>query len=157
MDGTVLLWEPNRAEYSRQVHRGVDPIVSIAISGMTGNIAVITARGISVYSINGECLTILESNDSVLSTSPVTNVEFCVRTDDKYEASDILLTGHENGSLNLWELCTPASWKLRHLTALTMSQQAADPAQERNRISSIRTSSTEIYVADSSGDVYKWS
>ncbi|GLT77089.1 hypothetical protein SLA2020_487070 [Shorea laevis] len=103
-DCTVIMWDLSSLGFVRQLPEFPAPVSAIYVNDMTGEI--VTAAGIllAVWSINGDCLAVVNTSqlpsDSILS---VTSSTFSDWMDTNWYA-----TGHQSGAIKVWRMvhCT---------------------------------------------------
>ncbi|KAI5395086.1 protein SPIRRIG [Lathyrus oleraceus] len=99
-DCTVIIWDLSSMAFVRQLPEFPAPISAVFVNDLTGEI--VTAAGIllSVWSINGDCLSMINTSqlpsDCILS---VTSSTFSDWQETKWYA-----TGHQSGSVKVWQM-----------------------------------------------------
>ncbi|KAL5712497.1 hypothetical protein ACHQM5_014664 [Ranunculus cassubicifolius] len=99
-DCTVILWDLSGLNFTKQLPEFPAPVSAIYVNDLTGEI--ITAAGIllSVWSINGDCLAVVNTSqlpsDFILS---VTSATFSDWLDTNW-----YVTGHQSGAVKVWHM-----------------------------------------------------
>ncbi|OVA05381.1 BEACH domain [Macleaya cordata] len=99
-DCTVILWDLSSLIFVKQLPEFPAPISAIYVNDLTGEI--VTAAGIvlSVWSINGDCLAVVNTSqlpsDFILS---VTSATFSDWLDTNW-----YVTGHQSGAVKVWQM-----------------------------------------------------
>jgi len=103
-DGTFVNCLPVSSAYTSGAHSDDlrDPIVSIAIHGITGEIVACTSSRVTVWSVNGE----LEAVGGLDSRDPPAGDILCCAFDSEWipGRGRVMLTGHEGGTVTVWDM-----------------------------------------------------
>ncbi|KAJ4828594.1 hypothetical protein Tsubulata_004948 [Turnera subulata] len=103
-DCTVIVWDLSSLVFVRQVAEFSAPVSAVYVNDMTGEI--VTAAGIllAVWSINGDCLAVI--NTSQLPSDAILSVTSCTFSD--WLDTNWYATGHQSGAVKVWQMvhCT---------------------------------------------------
>ena len=99
-DCTVIVWDLSSLVFVRQLPEFPVPISAIYVNDLTGEI--MTAAGIllSVWSINGDCLAVI--NTSQLPSDSILSVTSCTFSD--WLDTNWYVTGHQSGAVKVWQM-----------------------------------------------------
>ncbi|KAI3676428.1 hypothetical protein L1987_86036 [Smallanthus sonchifolius] len=99
-DCTVVLWDLSSLVYIRQLPMFPSPVSAIFMNELTGEI--VTAAGImlSVWSINGDCLSVV--NTSQLPSDFIMSVTTCTFSD--WRETNWYVSGHQSGAVKVWQM-----------------------------------------------------
>lgn len=147
IEGTVLIFDLNRAEYVRTLHRGLSKVCSTTISDVTGNIIISTDTEMKVYTVNGCLLAEAMFHDLWGETSA------CA-----FYTENVIFTGHVSGTSLAWKLGlkpvlpdpdNAACWQLVPIKLMTLPNGG-------EKITTFTTKSTRLYIGTSKGRIYTW-
>ncbi|KAI3967015.1 hypothetical protein MKW92_046142, partial [Papaver armeniacum] len=99
-DCTVILWDLSSLIFVKQLPEFPAPISAIYVNDLTGEI--VTAAGIvlSVWSINGDCLAVV--NTSQLPSDFILSVTSATFSD--WQDTNWYVTGHQSGAVKVWQM-----------------------------------------------------
>lgn len=99
-DCTVILWDLCSFVFVRQLPQFSVPVTAVYVNDMTGEI--VTAAGVllAVWSINGDCLAVI--NTSQLPSDSILSVTSCTFSD--WLETNWYVTGHLSGALKVWQM-----------------------------------------------------
>ncbi|KAL1329696.1 hypothetical protein HN51_046871 [Arachis hypogaea] len=99
-DCTVIIWDLSSMAFIRQLPEFPAAISAVFVNDLTGEIVAAAGILLSVWSINGDCLALINTSqlpsDSILS---VTSSTFSDWLDTKWYA-----TGHQSGAVKVWQM-----------------------------------------------------
>ncbi|XP_010275219.1 PREDICTED: protein SPIRRIG-like isoform X2 [Nelumbo nucifera] len=99
-DCTIILWDLSSLVFIKQLPEFPAPISAIYVNDLTGEI--MTAAGVlfSVWSINGDCLAVV--NASQLPSDFILSVTSAVFSD--WMDTNWYVTGHQSGAIKVWHM-----------------------------------------------------
>ncbi|PKA48811.1 hypothetical protein AXF42_Ash020985 [Apostasia shenzhenica] len=99
-DCTVILWDFTSLAFVKQLPEFPAPVSAIHVNDLTGEI--LTAAGIllAVWSINGDCLAIV--NTSQLPSDLILSVTSSTFSD--WQDTNWYVTGHQSGAVKIWNM-----------------------------------------------------
>lgn len=99
-DCSVILWDLSSLVFVKQLPEFPSPISAIFVNDMTGEI--VTAAGVllSVWSINGDCLAVV--NTSQLPSDFIVSVTSTTFSD--WMDTNWYVTGHQSGAVKVWHM-----------------------------------------------------
>ncbi|OIT08173.1 PREDICTED: protein SPIRRIG isoform X2 [Nicotiana attenuata] len=99
-DCTVILWDLSSMVFVRQLPELPAPVSAIYVNDLTGEI--ITAAGVmlAVWSINGECLAVI--NTSQLPSDFILSLAGCTFSD--WLETKWYISGHQSGAIKIWKM-----------------------------------------------------
>ncbi|KAH1108454.1 hypothetical protein J1N35_012222 [Gossypium stocksii] len=99
-DCTVIIWDLSSFGFIRQLPNFPVPVSAVHVNDLTGEI--LTAAGIlfSVWSINGDCLAVI--NTSQLPSDTIHCVTSCTFSD--WLDTNWYVTGHQSGAVKVWHM-----------------------------------------------------
>ncbi|OVA03460.1 BEACH domain [Macleaya cordata] len=99
-DCTVILWDLSSLIFVRQLAEFPTPVSAIYMNDLTGEIVIAAGILLSIWSINGDCLAVINSSqlpsDFVLA---VTSSTFSDWLDTNW-----YVTGHQSGAVKVWQM-----------------------------------------------------
>uniref|UniRef100_A0AC35U5N7 DUF4704 domain-containing protein n=1 Tax=Rhabditophanes sp. KR3021 TaxID=114890 RepID=A0AC35U5N7_9BILA len=97
-DGSVILWDPERLIFIRQLDNHMAPITAIQINETTGDIATAAGSVMYLWSINGKLLTAIDTSDSELSTFS-SRIILCLSfsTINEWDSQNVIMCGRNDG------------------------------------------------------------
>ncbi|KAK1313029.1 hypothetical protein QJS10_CPA06g00630 [Acorus calamus] len=99
-DHTVILWDLSSLIFVKQLPEFPSPISAIYVNDLTGEIATAAGVLLAVWSINGDCLAVVNTSqlpsDSILS---VTGTSF-----SDWLETCWYVTGHQSGAVKVWKM-----------------------------------------------------
>ncbi|WCJ21601.1 Beige/BEACH domain WD domain G-beta repeat protein [Euphorbia peplus] len=104
-DCTVIVWDLSSLAFVRQLPDLPVPVSAIYVNDLTGEI--VTAAGIllAVWSINGECLAVI--NTSQLPSDSILSVTSSTYSD--WQDTSWYVTGHQSGAVKVWQMIHTSS------------------------------------------------
>ncbi|XP_065861076.1 protein SPIRRIG-like [Euphorbia lathyris] len=99
-DCTVIVWDLSSLAFVRQLPELPVPVSAVYVNNLTGEI--VTAAGIllAVWSINGECLAVI--NTSQLPSDSILSVTSSTFSD--WQDTNWYVTGHQSGAVKVWQM-----------------------------------------------------
>ncbi|KAL7172471.1 hypothetical protein ACSBR2_032039 [Camellia fascicularis] len=99
-DCTVILWDLSSLVFVRQLPEFPSPVSAIYVNDLTGEIATAAGVMLSVWSINGDCLAVV--NTSQLPSDLILSVTSCTFSD--WLETNWYVTGHQSGAVKVWQI-----------------------------------------------------
>ncbi|MBW0476383.1 hypothetical protein O181_016098 [Austropuccinia psidii MF-1] len=151
-DGQVMIWDLNRALLVHSL-RHLAPVLLVAISESTGDLATCSQNGIKVWSINGALLSTLLT--SQYTTEAITS---CCWT--KAEVKPLLITGHRGGKIMFWQrksVHASNSSKPWKMELIHSAQHVILHGQKiMSEISAIAITNKTLFTGDRFGRLFCW-
>ncbi|KAF3785698.1 SPIRRIG protein [Nymphaea thermarum] len=99
-DHTVILWDLSGLVFVKQLPEFPAPVSAVYVNDLTGEI--VTAAGVllAVWSINGECLAVV--NTSQLPSDSILSVTSSISSD--WLETNWFVTGHLSGAIKIWRM-----------------------------------------------------
>jgi WD40 repeat protein len=157
-DGIVVVWDLDRLCPSFFLSGFESSLTTISFDSYSGDIAVFSTTSIHVYSINGRHIASAKLNDSPISFGVLVSPLDV----DNTKISNLLISGHEDGSVRIWSLALGTGFnfdlgKLAHEWQLKL-KNVYDHTSHVTAITSIYV--PEIFECffsgDSSGVILRW-
>lgn len=101
-DQTVIVWDLNRLTCSFSITGFDSPIVDMSICSENGDLLVCTGTRISLWDLNGKFIATL--NIEFMPTITCGEIISPVGILTESMPSNVILTGHEDGSISIWEV-----------------------------------------------------
>ncbi|KAI7433761.1 beach-domain-containing protein [Hortaea werneckii] len=157
-DGQILLWGLNRLNCIRTLHRAGDPTVqAVAISDVSGHIALCQGPYVLLYTLNGHLLLRQKVCDSV--DDEMTCCSFYSGAGNEWLERELLFTGHARGVANVWALTTlsDGGWHLSLVKRLNhVDANREDGGNTFAAVTAILPTAQAVYTGDESGRVWEW-
>ncbi|KAI7362959.1 beach-domain-containing protein [Hortaea werneckii] len=157
-DGQILLWGLNRLNCIRTLHRAGDPTVqAVAISDVSGHIALCQGPYVLLYTLNGHLLLRQKVCDSV--DDEMTCCSFYSGAGNEWLERELLFTGHARGAANVWALITlsDGGWHLSLVKRLNhVDANREDGGNTFAAVTAILPTAQAVYTGDESGRVWEW-
>ncbi|KAI3886193.1 hypothetical protein MKX03_010713 [Papaver bracteatum] len=99
-DCTIILWDLSSLVFVKQLAVFATPISAIYMNDLTGEIVIAAGTLLSVWSINGDCLAVI--NTSQLPSDFVLTV--AISTSSDWLDTNWYVTGHQSGSIRVWQM-----------------------------------------------------
>lgn len=141
-DGVALMFDLNRHEFVRMLHKGDLPVAALAITKSTGHVIVCYAREMYLFSINGCILAravLPPDHGDIIS---------CTAHND-----DTIFTGHKNGLAVVWKVVLRPLQEF-HWTLMSIKRLQHD--SDKASITCVRASTTRLYTGNAEGIVRTW-
>ncbi|CAK5278628.1 unnamed protein product [Mycena citricolor] len=159
-DGSAAIWDLNRGIYIRSIWHDA-PVHLVAINESTGYIATCSSNKLSLHTINGRAMAVLDltapSPTDGIIFSPITSLAFHER---EYSHMGVLATGALDGTITLrtWTADgTPAGetavWEF--LTMRTMRVRAVG-GERPPAVTALRLYGEDIYHGEETGKAFMW-
>ncbi|XP_055626946.1 WD repeat and FYVE domain-containing protein 3 isoform X2 [Toxorhynchites rutilus septentrionalis] len=102
-DKSAIIWDMSRYKYVRQLTNHVGVVAAVCINELSGDIATCSATWLYVWSINGDCLAMV--NTSVGSADRMQQI-LCVTFSSKkeWDSDNVITTGSTDGVVRMWSL-----------------------------------------------------
>ncbi|XP_044486072.1 protein SPIRRIG-like [Mangifera indica] len=99
-DCTVIIWDLSTLCFVRQLPEFPAPVSAVYANDLTG--VIVTAAGVllSIWSINGDCLAVI--NSSQLPSDSILSVTSCIFSD--WLDTNWYVTGHQSGAVKVWKM-----------------------------------------------------
>ncbi|XP_010270013.1 PREDICTED: protein SPIRRIG-like isoform X2 [Nelumbo nucifera] len=99
-DCTVILWDLSNLVFVRQLSEFPAPISALYVNDLTGEIVAAAGVMLSVWSINGDCLAVV--NTSQLPSDFIVSVTSATFSD--WLDTNWYVTGHQSGAVKVWHM-----------------------------------------------------
>lgn len=99
-DCTVILWDLSSLVFVRQLPEFPCPVSAIYVNDLTGEIATAAGVTLSVWSINGDCLAVV--NTSQLPSDFILSLTGCAFSD--WLETNWYVSGHQSGAVKVWKM-----------------------------------------------------
>ncbi|KAK9146565.1 hypothetical protein Sjap_006468 [Stephania japonica] len=99
-DCTVILWDLSSLNFVKQLPEFPTPISAVYVNDLTGEIVTAAGISLSVWSINGDCLAVV--NTSQLPSDFILSVTSATFSD--WWNTNWYVTGHQSGAVKVWHM-----------------------------------------------------
>ncbi|KAL3531297.1 hypothetical protein ACH5RR_010619 [Cinchona calisaya] len=99
-DCTVILWDLSSLVFVRQLPEFPSPVSAIYVNDLTGEIATAAGVTLAVWSINGDCLAVV--NTSQLPSDFILSLTGCTFSD--WLDTNWYVSGHQSGAVKVWKM-----------------------------------------------------
>ncbi|XP_027161043.1 protein SPIRRIG [Coffea eugenioides] len=99
-DCTVILWDLSSLVFVRQLPEFPSPVSAVYVNDLTGEIATAAGVTLAVWSINGDCLAVV--NTSQLPSDFILSLTGCTFSD--WLEANWYVSGHQSGAVKVWKM-----------------------------------------------------
>ncbi|TKA25362.1 hypothetical protein B0A50_06266 [Salinomyces thailandicus] len=157
-DGQILVWGLNRLSCIRTLHPAGGPAVqALAISNVSGHIAVCQGADVLLYTLNGRLLLRQKACDSI--DDEMACCAFYNGAGNEWVEQELLFTGHPRGVVNVWALKTllDGDWCLSLVKRLNhVDTNREDGGNTAAGVTAVLPVAQAVYTGDESGRVWEW-
>ncbi|XP_051143431.1 protein SPIRRIG-like [Andrographis paniculata] len=100
-DCAVILWDLSSLTFLRQLPEFPSPISAIFMNDLTGEITTAAGAVVSIWSINGDCLAVVNASQLVSSGSVLSLVG---STFSDWQETNWCVSGHQGGDIRVWKV-----------------------------------------------------
>lgn len=151
-DGTAAVWDwGKRQEFIRQLRGHGKPIRFVGVNVRNGNVITVCEREARVWHVNGQLLaTSAEFRNLRLSLPTASAVVPC----HSHVPGIVLVLGHSNGEVSLWDLAYPSDHLLGKATKLEL--RAILPGSDSIACLAVSKDGRMLAAGTSRGEVKRW-
>ncbi|CAI9107753.1 OLC1v1007188C1 [Oldenlandia corymbosa var. corymbosa] len=99
-DCSVIIWDLSSLGFVRQLPEFSSPVSAIYVNDMTGEIATAAGVTLAIWSINGDCLAVV--NTSQLPSDYILSLTGCTFSD--WLDTNWYVSGHQSGAVKIWKM-----------------------------------------------------
>ena len=164
-DHSCILWDALSAKRVRTIGEYNNPVISVSINRIAGNILVLTSFDLWLYDVNGNIRANVKFLDFIY-TGNVFSLATCVLAPPSgiWQSSVIAITGHEDGTVNLWML-KESKFYICHsiqkthagaISAIKLSSVFTARSKSIIKQTFESASTQDLLIGDISGYVSRW-
>ncbi|VFQ80423.1 unnamed protein product [Cuscuta campestris] len=99
-DCTVIVWDLSSMAFVKQLPEFPSPVSAIFVNDLTGEIATAAGTLLAVWSINGNCLAVV--NASQLPSDSILSLSGSMSSD--WNETNWYVSGHQSGAIKVWKM-----------------------------------------------------